>query len=165
MATDTVIDEVINNDIADTIDTDPRGDKRARQQIVKLKLEHPDLSLAAIGKIVDRNKSCVSRVLRRYNVNTKRLTGYKQYRADVLAGIQDNILSTIDADVIDKASLRDRIIATGVLYDKERLERNLSTANIALADIVERIDSEDLQANKDSKIISVNTVDIQVTAD
>jgi hypothetical protein len=41
------------------------------------------------------------------------------------------ILSSIDLKSIQKASMAARVLAFSILYDKERLERDLSTANVA----------------------------------
>lgn len=55
---------------------------------------------------------------------------YQRGRADYLAALQAGILENITPEDITKASLRDKTIAAGVLYDKERLERGLSASAI-----------------------------------
>ncbi len=49
----------------------------------------------------------------------------------MLAEYQRKIIKSITASDIKEAKLKDRVVAFGVLYDKERLERGLSTENIA----------------------------------
>lgn len=68
------------------------------------------------------------------------LDGYKMTRSDQFAMKQAQILDGMDSESIEKASLRDKAIALGTLYDKERLERGQSTENIEFADITNEID-------------------------
>ena len=42
------------------------------------------------------------------------------------------LLSAISDTDIKKASLRDKVIAAGILFDKERLERGQSTSNVSV---------------------------------
>ena len=48
-----------------------------------------------------------------------------------MAGLQEKVLASITASDLEKASLRDKVISVGVLFDKERLERGQSTVNLA----------------------------------
>ena len=41
------------------------------------------------------------------------------------------VLASFVASDLEKASLRDKVISAGVLFDKERLERGQSTVNLA----------------------------------
>jgi len=59
------------------------------------------------------------------------LNVYKDHRADILAGLQAKILSHLDDDRLSKASAYQLVGSAGLLYDKERLERGMSTANLA----------------------------------
>jgi len=54
-------------------------------------------------------------------------------------------MSLTEAD-IKKMSARDRVLAFGILYDKERLERGQSTENIAYADLTKGL--EEIQREK-----------------
>jgi hypothetical protein len=51
---------------------------------------------------------------------------------DILAGIQDRVLLSITDEDIKRASLLQRTTAVAQLYDKERLELDLSTANVSI---------------------------------
>lgn len=84
-----------------------------------------------IADTVNSSKVLVTHVLKRYGIDRNHSDLYKQHRADVLAGMQDAILSTVNPDTINSASLMQRMAAVGILYDKERLERDLSTSNQA----------------------------------
>ena len=54
---------------------------------------------------------------------------YKDHRADIFSHVQLQLLSQVDARRLKKINIRDAVISTGILYDKERLERGQSTAN------------------------------------
>jgi predicted DNA-binding protein YlxM (UPF0122 family) len=60
------------------------------------------------------------------------LDTYKNHRADILAGLQAKILSNLDEDRLSKASAYQLVGSAMLLHDHERLERNLSTGNLAI---------------------------------
>lgn len=113
--------------------------------VIRLKQDNPKMTAADIARSVGRDRSSVTRALKRYGMDTKRVTQYSAFKADILAGIQDKILISIDDDKIAKASLKDSAIAFGILDDKERLERGKATKIVELSDIVELIDKEERQ--------------------
>lgn len=109
-----------------------------------IKLRQQGNSLSDIGKIFDCTKQHVQQTLAPYMDHSKQVSKYKKDRANVFADVQQQILKTIDNDAIQKASLLQRVTASGILYDKERLERDKSTANIAtLHDDIARLRSLD----------------------
>jgi len=55
------------------------------------------------------------------------LEDFKNYRADVFSHKQRELLDALTPEKIASMSGRDLIISLGVLYDKERLERNKAT--------------------------------------
>ena len=95
-----------------------------------LELAHPDkkLSCGQIGKIVGCTKQNIQARLDREGITT--LGNHKKNRADILALKSAQIIQSIDLSTIKKASLQQRLTGYGILYDKERLERDLSTQNI-----------------------------------
>jgi hypothetical protein len=109
-----------------TIDRTPKG---INQEEV-LRLRQKGLSTTQIGKIVDCSKTNVANILAKYEVEQEQVNNYKDYRADILAGLQARILLSIDDADIKKAPMGLRVLAVSQLYDKERLERGLSTNNI-----------------------------------
>lgn len=115
--------------------TNKRG--KATDLILKTKQEHPDLTTREIGAIVKCSHVNVAYVLKRYGINHERLKQFKSNRADILAGLQEKILNTLTPADIKKMPGGSRVLAACQLYDKERLERDLSTANVAsvMADI------------------------------
>jgi len=64
-------------------------------------------------------------------IDQTKTNDYKSHRADIFAGIQHKILASVSDEDIKKASLFQKAGVVGLLYDKERLERDMSTANIA----------------------------------
>ena len=76
------------------------------------------------------SESKVSRALGRYSKAIREIDTFRNTRADQLAAIQAELLNSIDLKGIKKASLQQRVLAFAVLYDKERLEQDKSTANI-----------------------------------
>jgi len=120
----------------------PRTDKG--REIIQLKQANPKLTGADIGRITGTSKQNVSAVLKRYNIDNKQLSSYKQFQADILSGLSNNILSTIDHDIINKASLKDRVLSSAILIDKSRTIEGKSNVNIALSKVVELIDKSDM---------------------
>ncbi|HUV58518.1 MAG TPA: hypothetical protein VMW09_00205 [Desulfatiglandales bacterium] len=101
--------------------------------ILKAKQEHPNLTTREIAKIADTDHAYVIRTLRRYGIDRVHVDLYKQHRADILAGLQaDSVKTYYKLTEKDKKKLimRRGLVDLGISYDKERLERDLSTANI-----------------------------------
>jgi hypothetical protein len=120
-----------------------------KTEIVRLAKINPNLSQEQIGQIVDCDQAYVCRVLKRYGVTQDKTDEFKQLRADVLTGVQSKIIESIADDDLSKVSLRDKVVSFGILYDKERLERGLSTQNVELAEIVQIVDKEIAKAGKE----------------
>ena len=59
------------------------------------------------------------------------LQDFKVKRADIFADLQRQILAQITPDKMMKCSAQQLATIAAILYDKERLEHNLSTENIA----------------------------------
>lgn len=84
-----------------------------------------------IADAVHCGRQLVHQVLQRYGIEANTLESFKEHRADILAGKQEAILNSIDTDAIKGMPVGQRIMSLGILYDKERLERGQSTANVA----------------------------------
>lgn len=103
-----------------------------RQKIVlKTKAEHPDLTTREIGAIAECSHVSVINTLRRYGIEREHVDNFKRTRADILAGLQEKILNSLTDEDIQKAPMGSRVLAACQLFDKERLERDLSTSNVA----------------------------------
>jgi 6-pyruvoyl-tetrahydropterin synthase len=102
-----------------------------QQLILKTKQEHPDLTTREIGAIANVDHSYVVQVLARYGISQSHVEDFKANRANVFAGIQHRLLNSITDEDIQKAPMGSRILAVAQLFDKERLERDLSSINLA----------------------------------
>jgi hypothetical protein len=89
-------------DIADIIDLRKRG-----------------LSHGAISKVLGCTKKNIQQRLKDVAREVDRIENFKTYKGDVLAIHQKRILDSLDKGTINKAGLRDRVLAFGVLCDKE----------------------------------------------
>ena len=128
-----------------TTNTKPARKLSSKQlAILKTKQEHPDLTTRQVGALTNTDHSSVVRTLQKYGINQEQAKDYISNRAVILAGLQDRLLSSCtDAD-IKEASLLQRVTATGILYDKERLERGQSTWNIhQITDLIQRVQAQD----------------------
>ena len=122
-------------------------DKRAKgiDHVRTVALAKKGLTHGEIARLQGCDRSNISKVLQRYGVEERRVNKYKEYRADILAGLQDRLLSSIPDSDIQKSGMYTRVVSAGILYDKERLERGQATSvNInVLVDLAEAIRSLD----------------------
>lgn len=89
------------------------------------------LSHVEIAALHNITRQAVQARLSKAGYTPQRLKAYKDSRADMLAFYQSLLLNSIAPADIKKAPLQARVMAYGILYDKERLERGQSTSNIA----------------------------------
>jgi len=92
-------------DLADIVDLRKRG-----------------LSHGAIAAVLGCSKRNIQFRLSRIAHEVDRVENFKTYRGHVLAIHQKRLLDSLDKATINKAGLRDRVLAFGVLYDKEMRE-------------------------------------------
>ena len=97
-------------------------------------IETKGLSITDTAKLLNSSKSNISTRLSKAGYKPNYLKLYKNHRADILSSYQQIILNSITPEDLKKAGLSQKMMAYGVLYDKERLERGQSTENIAYAD-------------------------------
>jgi len=110
-------------------------EKRAKNTPITKLLDQvhrcPGITTRELGAINGVDHSAIVRLFQRHNIDRERVEDYKGNRADFLAGLQERMLASITEADLEKASLRDKVISAGVLFDKERLERGQSTVNLA----------------------------------
>jgi IS30 family transposase len=120
------------------------------KQIVRLKQDNPKMSAADIARATNRNRSSVTRTLKRYGLDTKRVTQYNSFKADILAGINDKIAGKL-IDNVDNIKIetsgdfKNMSVSLGIIDDHELLARGKATQIVQLSDIVELIDKEEKQ--------------------
>lgn len=100
--------------------------------LIALAEANPHLSQRQLAKLSDVDVAAINRALKRYGIKRENLDSFKANRADVFAGIQEMVARSLNEEDIKKSSIRDRTILLGTLYDKERLERGQSTANVGV---------------------------------
>ena len=99
-------------------------------------IENKNLSITETAKLLNSSKSNISERLSKAGYRPKYLENYKSHRADILSSYQQIILNSLTPKDLEKAGLSQKMMAFGILYDKERLERGQSTENIAYQDVV-----------------------------
>jgi predicted DNA-binding protein YlxM (UPF0122 family) len=100
-----------------------------QEQIITLHTQQPDASMREIARQAGCDGSYVTEVLQRYGLIQKEVNDFKTNRANIFAGLQHQLLSSITQADIQKTPIASRIVAAGILYDKERLESDKSTSN------------------------------------
>ena len=95
--------------------------------ILSAAMQHPTLSQRAIAKLTGTDSGNVCRTLKEYGITLESADNYVSHRAKIYQGIQSKILSAITAEDIEKAGLRDKCVAAGLLHDHERIELGQST--------------------------------------
>ncbi len=96
-----------------------------------------------IAESVNTSRQMVHQVLQRYSIDSNTTESFKKHRAEVIAGYQERILAGIDPNALKSSTpreLKDSLTAFGILYDKERLERGLSTSNTAISCVLDAAD-------------------------
>lgn len=99
-------------------------------KILHIVTTKPNLTTREVAKICDTDHSYVVQVMQRYNITSNIVDDYKVNRADIFAGLQHRLVSSITDAEIKKAAIGTRILAACQMYDKERLERGMSTSNL-----------------------------------
>lgn len=107
-------------------------------------LRKRNLSMAQIASVLGCSKQNIQYRLREIASEIETVDDFKKHKADILAIHQRRILNAVTPANLSKASLKDKGIAFGIMFDKERLERGKSTSNILYGDIV-RIRQEKLK--------------------
>lgn len=98
------------------------------QEVVDLRMK--GLSHNQIAKVCGCSRQNVSYLLRQHGKGLEKVETFKKNRADILAVKQAEVLDSITPAKLVKMPPKDAAIAFGVLFDKERLERNQSSENI-----------------------------------
>jgi AraC-like DNA-binding protein len=105
------------------------------QKAVELRLK--GLTLEEIARQFGCSKQSVHKALKPYqDINPEALHAFKVGRADLLAGFQLRLIQSVTDEDLKKMSPRDKFLAFGILFDKERLERGQSTVNTALFSVI-----------------------------
>lgn len=126
----------------DAVDVDNAPKYIPLEDIVDL-IAEKGLTFKDAGKVLGISKQAVWDRCKRHGVEQGKLKKYKKARAEILALLGNNLLD-LTTDDIKKMSPYQRIVAGGILYDKERLERGQATSHIGYADLTKS--RKDLEA-------------------
>lgn len=96
-----------------------------KQIIATTAQQNQNLTHEQISALTGVERSTVTRVLKRYGIIRERVESFKLNRADIFAGMQERLLSSITAAEIKKMPPGSKILATAQLYDKEAIERGI----------------------------------------
>lgn len=121
-------------------------------QALNLRLNH-GLTYSQIGKIFGTTKQAIHNKIKNL-IPPPETKSYQDHRADILSGLQLKLLSQIDPARLKKISIRDAVISAGVLYDKERLERGLSTQKTVISCVIEAADRPLLEPVQDGQLVT-----------
>lgn len=102
--------------------------EKVKDQLAK----NPNLTMEQLGQLNGVTHGSIVRLLQRHGIQRNSTEVFRNRRAEILATLQGEILSSITEENLTKASLRDKVIAAGVLYDKERLETGNATSITAI---------------------------------
>lgn len=107
------------------------GSAARRIDLIKaIEMRNNNVSLKSISEILSVSVNGVRKLFRRYDAACAKIDVFKHHRADLFADLQRRLLTSFtDNDILD-ASLQARVSALCSLYEKERLERGQSTANV-----------------------------------
>lgn len=127
-----------------TMPPTPNAYKHPRQSQSKLdvakalKLRVQGNTCEEIGKIFGVTRQAVAQALTKFEpfvagLESGTLTAYSEERANLFNAAELGLTaSLLDPEAIQKASLRDRAVSFGIIYDKGRLERGQSTSNLSV---------------------------------
>ena len=97
-----------------------------------LELREKGLTLDQTAKILGCSPANVYARLKHHNPTFERIERFKRHRADILTLKQAEIINSLTEDEIKKAPAQVKGMLLGIFYDKERIERGLSTQNISV---------------------------------
>ena len=139
--------EIVDNDNNDTCQIDNRIAKQIPIESI-IAYAQKNLSYADIAELGGCTKQNVQQRLNYVGYTRLNLDNFAKHRADTFAHLQSRLLNSIaDEDIKDINPLQ-RVVAAGILYDKERLERGKSSQNISIVEITGSIQELQDQADK-----------------
>lgn len=99
--------------------------------ILALAKRKPELSQRELAKEIGVARNTVAKALAKVSDYKEEIELFRKQRGDILDDKQRLILAAIDSKKVGEAKLRDLAVSLGIIFDKNRLERNLSTSNLA----------------------------------
>ena len=115
---------------------DPVSHKKVVPTEAMLALRKKGLSYKAIAQMLQCSYPTVAKRLKDIQPKVDYAKSFREARADLLAIKQNEILTSMTVEDIAEETVKNRAVAFGILYDKERLETGKSTQNISYAEIM-----------------------------
>jgi transcriptional regulator len=125
----------------------PRGKKREGITLEDIApLRKKGLSYQQIGKLLGVSKQAVHMVFKKAGYDAGTVENFRKNRASIFADLQRRLLMSMTDEEIKKMSPRDRVVALGICFDKERLEVGQSTINLAsLFSVIELAEKAEME--------------------
>lgn len=98
------------------------------------------LSVTEIARQLNCSHTNITARLKRIGYNPQRAKNYRDYKDKILEHIQSQITSRITVSDIKEASLRDKILCTGILEDKIRTIRGQATSTVEIHQITAKLE-------------------------
>lgn len=130
---------------------------------VSLRLKN-HLSYEAIGKIMGVTKQCIQQRIQTHIElfdDPELSQAYTENKERIMASAESRFLvAALDKEKMDQASSLQCVTAVGILYDKQRLERGLSTDNISIRSVHGQIQAKlkDLSDRKDKLTFELHSL-------
>jgi len=118
------------------------------ETIIEYAEREPPLSYSEIAAIVGCSRENVFQRLQSVGYTRLNRKNYEKNRTFTFQFLQSKLLNSINDDDIKGINPLQRVVAAGILYDKERLESGKSTQNINVVEVIGTI--SDLQAQADA---------------
>lgn len=129
-----------------------------QEKILTLKTQNPNATGTEIAKLANADVSYTIEILERYGLTSKKIDDYKANRADIWAGLQHRLLSSINQADIEKATIQQRIVSAGIAHDKE-LELTGNKRDVTPMVIINKINIGKVEGKReDSQIIDIESV-------
>ena len=128
-----------------------------QEKIIALKTQNPDATTTEIARQAEADISYTAEILQRYGLASNKIADYRKHKLDIITGLQHRLLSGISQADIEKEPVRNRIVAAGILHDKEQ-EMTGGSRDIKPMVIINQI-SVDRPVDK-SDIITVENVTV-----
>lgn len=116
-------------------------------------LRRQNLTYQAIGDLYGVCKQTVYQRFDEAGLVDRSYQHFVANRADIFAWLQSRLLFSLSDDDIKKMTPDRRVWCMGVLYDKERLERGMSTENLSISSIAVHLQSTLAEHRERSKLL------------
>ena len=125
----------------DTVST-PKTQRKRKTKITPdilnkvAELSDSNLTHEEIGKLTDLERSTITRILQRYNLQSEKIEDYTKHRLMLIKGKQDEVLNYITPEHYKKMSGLQLATFWGILVDKEQALLGNNSSNKPVINII-----------------------------